>query len=442
MSRKLYSGVLGALLIVLAAALVPGPELFAGTARTENGKISTINPVKKLIGIRLSDGSPVALKIPPTARIKRNGARAALESLVLRDSAVVTFNATTGFATTVTTSGPKVVRGTGRVNSVLLASGLVRIGSKSYKTDANTRIARNGYVVSLGKLTRKDNVVVHTRPGTAKIPLALDIVGCGPAETETEGTIVGVDLVAGTVTIKPENGAADVTLTVNSSTMIELDDNAAALANLLVNMEAEAEYDPITLIAYRIEAETQEDEADIEGTVAAVDTTLGTITIDPEEGGAPVILTVNASTEIEVNDASAGLPDVAVGMPVRAEYDTLTLIATEIKAGEEHQDDDESESDIEGTVTAVTADSVTIAPDQGEDDDEDEDGEQDHAECTEPVTLIIDASTVICVGDAPGTIADILVGLKVEGEYDKATLIAEKIEIETDDDEDHEGDDD
>ena len=144
----------------------------------------------------------------------------------------------------------------------------------------------------------------------------------------------------------PPLSAADVPnsepeMTVNLTTIIEVGGKPAALADLQGGQTAEAEYDPTTFIAFSIEVDIPEteDEGELSGTVAAVDVTLGTLTITPTGGGADVVLTVTAATEVEVNDEHATLGDVQVGMPVKAEYDTTTLVATEVKAGTEDESD-------------------------------------------------------------------------------------------------------
>jgi predicted RNA-binding protein len=450
MSSKILTNLFRALLVVLLImALVPASDLFAGSAKTISGKINTIDTVKRKVNIKLSDGSAVTLKVPLIAKITRNGSGTVLGNLVLRDTVIVKYDSATKNTVLLRASGPKLSRSSGQVMNVLRASGIVKIGMKSFKTDANTKISRNGKVVSLGHLTRKDNVSVHTLLGTVQMPLAVDIIGNGPDESEVEGIIIAVDIFASKVTIKPDNGTADVTLTVDTNTMIEVNDQPATLANLLINMEVEAEYHPSTLIAYSIETQENNNNVEVKGTVAAVDLTLGTITINPSDGTPPMTLTVNASTEIEVNDASATLAEVLVGMPVTAEYDTATMIATKVRAGNEDQGDDEDVADVEGIVTALTANSVTIAPGQNEDGEQqngdmEQDGDQnddgDLSPSGEPITLIIDASTEIRLCDGPGTINDILIGQKIEAEYDNITIIAKKIKICAEGDNEGDGD--
>jgi len=131
------------------------------------------------------------------------------------------------------------------------------------------------------------------------------------------------------------DGGTPVTVTVASNTQIEVGGEPATLANLQLGQTAESEYDPTTLVAFTIQVDIpdNEDDGEISGTVAAVDVTLGTLTITPSGGGTNVVLTVTAATEIQVNGENATLADVQVGMPVEAEYDTSTGIATEVQAG-------------------------------------------------------------------------------------------------------------
>ncbi|RIK33305.1 MAG: hypothetical protein DCC52_03580 [Chloroflexi bacterium] len=118
----------------------------------------------------------------------------------------------------------------------------------------------------------------------------------------------------------------------------------------------EAHYDPTTWNVYTIETDSDGpfDDVEINGVITALDAA-GGITIAPAVG-APVALTVNSSTEIQVDDAPAALTDLAVGMTVEAEYDAATWIAQEIEADDDADDDDDDDAnyqELEGVVTAV-----------------------------------------------------------------------------------------
>jgi hypothetical protein len=161
--------------------------------------------------------------------------------------------------------------------------------------------------------------------------VALDVVADGPQESEVRGVISVI--VADSITITPDDGSADVTITVGTGTLIEVNDAPGTLVDLQATQAVEAEYDPTTLVAFSISAGSETEESEIEGTVFGVDAITGTVTITPTGGGANITLVVSAATEIDVNDEGATLGDIQIGMPIKAEYDAATLLAKEIEAG-------------------------------------------------------------------------------------------------------------
>jgi hypothetical protein len=193
---------------------------------------------------------------------------------------------------------------------------------------------------------------------------AVDIQAEGPEESELKGTIAGVNIDAKTVTVTPREGGADVTVNVTADTLIEVEhgeyehesdsegegnDGPATINDLAVGLLVEVVYDPITLNAFRIEAQQEEEEAVAEGPITAIDPVFGTVTIDCY--GAPVTLIVNASTKIRRNHEPATLADLQIGDEARSEYNVSTLIAKNIRAGaeEDEQDgDDENEGGGDG----------------------------------------------------------------------------------------------
>jgi hypothetical protein len=421
MTRKLFMKMIVALVI---ASFAMSASVSAAT-RTAGGKISTIDFAKKKITVKLTDGSNLTLLVPASASIKRNGAKATLKGLGLRDDVAVKFAGGSKVATSLNARGPNAIQRSGSLKAIDTRTGVIRIGSTNYKTNSTTKIVRNGQVVSLNRLTRKDSVVLHIATGTSFVR---DILSCGPEEGEVEGWISAIAPATNQITVAPNNGTPAVILTVDANTMIKLNCRAATLAELQVNMRVEAGYDLKTNVAFSIEADTVCQETRVQGSVAAVGPVEGTLTVAPSDGGSTITLTVNAATEIEVNGAHAFLADVQAGMPVTVEYHTLSLIAKEIEAGTDDTDcDSEKESDIRGAVSAVSSNSITIVPKKGA-----------------PLTLIVDGSTKIkfdddCKNNA--TINDIPVGGTVEVEYDVSTLMARTIEIDLDCSDDDCGDD-
>jgi hypothetical protein len=421
MARKLFMKMI-VILVVVSFAM--SAAVSAATA-TAGGKIGTIDFVKKKINVRLNNGNILTLLVPASASIKRNGVRATLQGLGLRDDITVKYLRGNKVATSLNSRGPKVIQRSGSLKALDTRTGVIGIGSKSYRTNSNTRIVRNGQVVSLARLTRKDSVVLHIETGKSFVR---DILSCGPEKGEVEGWISAIPPATNEIAIAPFNGTPAIILTVDTNTMIRLNCRPATLAELQVNMRVEAGYDPKTNVAFSIEADTLCQETKVQGVVAAVSPVDGTLTVAPSDGGASITLTVSAATEIEVNGSHAFLADVQAGMPVTVEYHTLSLIAKEIEAGTDDTDcDSEKESDIRGAVSAVGSNSITIVPKKGA-----------------PLTLILDGSTKIKFDDdckKNATINDIPVGGTVEAEYDVITLLARTIEIDLDCSDDDCGDD-
>ncbi len=325
MIRALGIGTL--LALALGMAGTADARSGGGTAAI-TGSVYTVDTTKKNITIRTNVGTSVKLSIGRSTSITRNGASASLNDIALNDAVSGQYKVSRLSATALALSGPAVTTTTGKATAVSPAAGVLTLGSQNLQTNAGTRIARNGQIVALRQLTLRDTLVVHVAAGTS---VALDVVSDGPDESEVHGVITGLS--GSNVTITPDDGSPAITIVVGTATTIELEDASGTLADLVVGQAIEAEYDPTTLVAFSIDVSSEEEQAEIEGTVAAIDTVAGTVTIAPQNGGSAVTLAVDASTEINVNDQGGSLADIQVGMPIKAEYDSVTLLAAQIEAG-------------------------------------------------------------------------------------------------------------
>lgn len=267
--------------------------------------------------------------------------------------------------------------------------------------DANTLIKRNSQPATLADLQIGDKVEAKYDPATM---LAFKLKAKFKV-SELKGIIAAVDTSASTVTITPKKGGADVTLNVDANTLIKRN-GPATLADLQAGDKVEAKYDPAAMLAIKIEAKPNL--AKVKGTIAAVDTAAGTLTITPKDGSPDVTLAVDANTYIKRNGQPATLADLLVGDRVEAKYNPVTLLAATIKAS--------NLLEVKGTIAAVdtSASTVTITPSDGSPD----------------VTLTVDANTKIERFSNPATLADLLVGDPVEAKYDPTTMLAFKIEVE------------
>ena len=330
---------------VLALSLAP-PTADArgsrGGSATVTGSVYAVDPAKRSVTIKTSAGTSVTLSTGKSTSIMRNGAPVTLKDLALNDTITAQYKVSRLSATALAASGPPVTTTSGKVTAVSGGSGVLSLGSTQLQTNANTRISRNGKIVALGQITLQDELVVHVATGTN---IALDVVSDGPSESEVEGVITTI--VGNNVTIAPGGGAAAITVVVGPTTVIELEDASGTLADLAVGQSVDAEYDPTTFAAFQIEVSSEDDQqqGEVQGTVFAVNTTAGTVTITPQGGGANITLTVNAFTEIEVNGEGGTLVDVQVGMPITAEYDAVTLVASKIDAGGSDDDSNDDSND-------------------------------------------------------------------------------------------------
>ena len=159
---------------------------------------------------------------------------------------------------------------------------------------------------------------------------------------------------------------------------------------------------------------------EVSGTVAAVDTTLGTLSIATSLGGSTVILKVDSSTVITRNGAPATLADLLFGDKVEAKYNSATMLASSIQA-----EDNVEENEVEGSITAIdpTAGTITIS---GEGDSSG--GESMTAV---DVTVNVTGSTVVMLNESPAPLSMLQVGMQAEAQYDPATMNASFVEAET-----------
>ena len=222
-----------------------------------------------------------------------------------------------------------------------------------------------------------------------------------------KGTIVAMSLKTRVITVAPLHGNP-VKIRVAKGTLIVRNGKAGNFSKLRVGDKVNLKYNAVNKQATGAVDDNTE-QYDIHGTVEAVDTTASTITIASEEGGDSVTLNVDSTTVIERNGVPATLADLVVGDKVEATYDSATMLASSIKTDVEN-------SDFTGTISAVdlTASTVTVTPDGGGAD----------------VVLNVVASTVILSNDTVIALSDLKVGDSVEAEYDSATLIASKKQVE------------
>ena len=336
---------------IIAVSLAILGFSFVGS-ESEAGKPSKLNVVQGTVyavdagggTVTLKDGSgaTTVLNVSRKSKLVRNRKKVPISGLVLGDQASASFDSSNN-TKQLTATGVAVSTLRGGVVGVHSGTGVVQLDRGSFGTNAHTRIIRNGQVSTLGTLTAQDQAVAHVKPGGAAShgaqsthaaaggdDTAIDIQVEGPEECEIEGTITAIDLTANTVTISSEYGDWAATVNVIPETLIEIEGVAApAIADLAVGEYVDVVYASDTQNAFRIEVQNEEEQGYAEGSITAIDTVAGTITIDCY--GSPVTLFVDASTKIEKDDAPVLFADLVVGDQIMAEYNTVTMIAQKIE---------------------------------------------------------------------------------------------------------------
>ena len=417
-SYRLLRSLVSLLLLALA---VPATAAAGRSAATVSGQILSLSTAAQTLTVQTASGNQAVLRVTAASHLWRNGSPVGLADLALRDAVLTAqVDSRTLRVVNLRARGPAVTTTRGGLAgidpSLQSLSVTTPAGPRDFILTSATLFVRNGHAATAADLTARDSILVHALAGAASEPVAADVEADGPEASQVEGTISAVS--GSDVTITPSQGNA-VTVHVSDSTMIRLHTStgevAGTLADLKTGLRAEAGFDPVSFVAFRIEAAPadgggQQQVSHVEGTVSAVDAGAGTITITPRTGS-PVALTTDSATRITRNDAAATLADIKVGDHAAAEYVTATNVATRIAAESETETEP---AEIGGSVTAASATSITITPHTGD-----------------PVALTLDSSTVILVNGKPGTVTDIKVGDKAEALYDATTKVASKVAVES-----------
>ncbi len=374
-----------------------------------HGSVEAVNKTSKTVTVNSEEGGDsVALKVDSSTVITRHGVAAMFDDLVVGDKVEAKYNSATMLASSI-----KVETEDGEVHGIIAAVNAAgnnvtitpELGGAdvTLNVSLSTVIKRGNVVTTLAKLQVGDRVEARYDSAT----MVASVIEAEFEGGEIHGTIAAVDTVGSTVTIIPALGGANLTLIIDAKTAILRNDLPAALSDLAVGEKAEARYNSSTMVASLVKSEAEDGE--IHGTIAAVDTVAKTLTITPQLGGANVVINIGPSTVILRNLAPVTLADLLVGEKVEAKYDSATMIASLVKSETE-------DGELKGTIAAVdtVAKTVTILPQLG----------------GANVVINIGPSTVILRNLAPATLADLLVGDKVETKYDLATMTASLVKTE------------
>lgn len=140
----------------------------------------------------------------------------------------------------------------------------------------------------------------NSPPPSTKAP-----VGSGKA-----GTVVSVDITAGTLVVKPRIGD-NITIATDTNTKVVIDRKDATLGDVKADMTVLVR--PVTGTAQRIDATST---VSMSGGVVSVDATTGTLVVKPLGTGDNLTVATDKNTKVEVAGKDATLADVKVDMRV------------------------------------------------------------------------------------------------------------------------------
>jgi hypothetical protein len=262
--------------------------------------------------------------------------------------------------------------------------------------DSHTVVRRGGHVAAVADITVGAHVHVSSLNGTA---IFIEIQDPN-RPVEVHGTIsaVGTD----SITVHPKSGA-DVTVGVNSTTVIRQGSHPLTLADLKVGDAVEVEAQQATggaLTAIRIQIETEDVRyVEVHGTITAV---TGSVVTVQTAGGTSVDVTISSTTIIRLHDGHGSVSDLTVGAAVEIEAkrnadNSLTALFIEV-LGTSGGGDGHGSAPVaafRGTVGTVSASSFTLTTPTGS------------------VTLNTDTSTMVRKNGHAATVADLASGQHV-----------------------------
>jgi len=236
------------------------PVSALGNKRALKGTIVAINTHTRTMKVLNRNGNSVNIKVVKTTAITRKGKSVGFARLRVGDKVNLNYNTQTHQADEVDDT-PDNYDIHGTVESVDTAASTITIASEeggnsvTLHVDLNTVIERNDTVATLADLLVGDKVEAEYDSAT----MLASSIQTEVEDGEVQGTISAVDTTANTVTITPDDGSADVVLNVTASTVIISDDILVNLPALQVGDQVEAEYDSVSMIASKIDAQSLDD---------------------------------------------------------------------------------------------------------------------------------------------------------------------------------------
>lgn len=275
---------------------------------------------------------------------------------------------------------------------------------------SSTIVKLNGQKTNANVLQVGDKVEVNANKAADGTLTALKV------EVDNDMDVSGVvkSVSATELTITTKNG--DATFTLTPDTVVLLHGVRATTAALATGVKVEVHWfagTGDTRVARLIEVHT--DLVETEGIVTAI--SADSITVQPRAGGDPVTIAITPDTVVRMDGHQTSPGTIAIGSKVEVKSvrnadNTLTAVLIQV-------DNPNDLTEVQGEVTAVSADSITVKTRSGDE-----------------VTFVVNADTIVRIDDRTAAIGDVRVGDHVEIDATSAgtTLTAVRIKVENEDD--------
>ncbi|HWE01727.1 MAG TPA: hypothetical protein VG326_04895 [Tepidisphaeraceae bacterium] len=283
--------------------------------------------------------TPTTYTLDPSATITADGAAAALGALADGDAIALTLNAATPAAVTgVVATGAKVG---GSITAVDTTAGTITLtprnggASATYTIPSSATLTLDGATATLAGIVAGSSVKVQLSALSATTALSVTARtkpagGAGSSgfgwggigQHISFGTLVSVDTAADTITLSNpfDSSGTSTTYTLASTATVSADSAAATLGALAVGDQillTLGASTPATVTAVKAIGKT------LDGSVTAVDTTAGTITVTPGDAGASTTVTIPSTATINIDGAAGTLAGVTTGSLVHIQYSAL-----------------------------------------------------------------------------------------------------------------------
>jgi len=388
--------------------------------------IKAVDTANGTVTLTTKSGNELVLHLASDSEIKVRGSNARLTDLAANIGAevITEFDVQTKAISELAASADAKAKAdvgakldiSGTIKAVDTSKGTITIAADSgadvvLKIGADAKLQLDGSTSNLLGLGAKIGSRIEGEVDAAA-HAAAGLRAQAEANVTASGTLKGVDVVKGTITIT--QAGSDTTLEVASNSEVRVNGSLATLASLkaLIGAPVTVSFNQQSKVASDLNAQAKaEQSATVSGVIKAVNPAGGTVTITTS-GGQEIVLNVTAASSIVADGTISTLVSLAtsVGAQVTAQYNTQMRTATSINA----QTQGSAFAAVSGTLKAVNVlnNTITITSQAGAD-----------------VVLNVDAQSRVLLNGSATTLAALAtsLGSQVSAEYNAQTKMATSV---------------